>query len=90
MNLGPPRYCAIVAIANVVDSSPSYCSSGYQEILFTYLRKGKYPEDFEKKDKQALRKRVKFFCCERCSHILKFILGLYLDTFTEQHHIIVL
>ena len=82
-------------MANVDDSSPSDCSSGrfsYQEI-FTYLREGKYPEDFEKKDKQALRKRVKFFAVKD-AHLYyvggKFILGLYLDTFTEQHHIIVL
>ena len=81
-------------MANVDDSSPSDCSSGrfsYQEI-FTYLREGKCPEYFEKKDKQALRKRVKlFFFAVKDAHIYyvggKFILGLYSDSFTEQHHL---
>ena len=45
----------------------------------------------KKKDKQALRKRVKFFAVKD-AHLYyvggKFMLGLYLDTFTEQHIIV--
>ena len=66
---------------------------GFLIRIFTDVREGKYPEDFEKKDKQALRKRVKFFAVKD-AHLYyvggEFILSLYLDTFTEQHHIIVL
>ena len=63
MNLGPPRYCAIFAMVDVDDSFPSDCSSGrfsYQEI-FTYLREGKYPEDFEKKRQASSQEKSKVF-----------------------------
>ena len=76
---------------NVDDSSPSDCRNGrfsYQEI-FPYLREGKNLEYFERKNKQALRKRVKFFAVKD-AHLYyvgrKFILGVYSDSFTEQHH----
>ena len=45
-------------MANVSEDSCGRFS--YQEI-FNYLREGSYTEGFEKSDKQALRKRAKFF-----------------------------
>ena len=86
MNLGPLDIAQFIVMANMDDSSPSDYSSGrfsYQEI-FTYLKEGEYPEDFEKKDKQALRKRVKFFAVKDAhlyyvggKFIVVFILGYF-------------
>ena len=52
-------------LAMDINSSSSSSDNGRFKfcIVFEYLSRGKYPENFDKKDKLALRKRSKFFIC---------------------------
>ena len=52
-------------LAMDINSSSSSSDNGRFNFctVFEYLSSGKYPENFDKKDKLALRKRSKFFIC---------------------------
>ena len=59
-------------LAMDINSSSSSSDNGRFKFctVFEYLSRGKYPENFDKKDKLALRKKIKVLHMQRATSIL--------------------